>query len=76
MHRPSFLARERASPNSGQAFLVRQSSLVFTEHFTIENDSSPYVTYCSQEQPMESHVSHSYFGGTNEEGSPAPFMYW
>ncbi len=25
---------------------------------------------------MESHVSHSYFGGNNEEGSPAPFMYW
>ncbi len=34
------------------------------------------ITHCSQEQPMESHVSHSYFGGNNEEGSPAPFMYW
>jgi hypothetical protein len=34
------------------------------------------ITHCSQKQPMESHVSHSYFGGTNEERSPAPFMYW
>jgi hypothetical protein len=42
MYPPFFLARERASPKSRQAFLVRQGSLVFIEHFTTATDSSPY----------------------------------
>lgn len=25
------------------------------------------ITHCSQEQPVESHLSHSYFGSTNKE---------
>jgi len=40
----SFWQESEYLQNSGQAFLVRQGSLVFIEHFTIANDRSTYVT--------------------------------
>src|SRR5258708_35037649 len=51
----SFWQESEHLQNSGQAFLVRQGSLVFIEHFTIANDRSPYVT------DPHSHVSKLYF---------------
>jgi len=40
----SFWQESEYLQNSGQAFLVRQGSLAFIEHFTTANDRSPYVT--------------------------------
>jgi hypothetical protein len=51
----SFWQEREYLKNSGQAFLVRQGSLVFIEHFTIANDRSTYIT------DPHSHVSKLYF---------------